>query len=205
MTILSDDVSVANIGKPHIYILKDVGNKALKIGFSIDCNKRFLNHSTANPFLKLIVVIPVENQAVERKLHKQMIAFRIPGTREWYSDSLFFRNILDVFFVLDNIVSDSIIELTTKFLPDADDAFDSYIPSKISDHYVESLIIQAWLEEKPMAEIAGNILAFGLEKSYKPCRASLAHIAKSLGLSVDKLKAGILNGTIAPLSSHSKD
>lgn len=205
MTIISNVPTVSILKKPHIYILKDIGNKALKIGYSLDCDRRFMTHNTANPFLKLIAIIPVKNQAVEQKLHKRMLSFRIPQTREWYVDTLFFRNLLDVFFVLENIVEDSIIDLTTKFLPDVSDSFNSYIPGKISEYYYQKLIVRSWLEEKPMAEIAGEILASGLDDSDHFCYSALARIAKTMGLSTEALKTGILNGTIAPLSSHHKD
>ena len=67
----------------HIYVLEDKANKAVKIGFSTEVNKRVKNHKS-NPFLKEIGRYPVQNIKTEINLHKILLPYRVSGTMEWY-------------------------------------------------------------------------------------------------------------------------
>lgn len=67
-----------------IYVLKDAGNNALKVGFSTDVEKRIKNHKTSHPFLELVYTFPVLSICVEQSLHQLLRKHLIKGTVEWY-------------------------------------------------------------------------------------------------------------------------
>ena len=82
----------------RIYVLKDAKNQALKVGYSSDVEKRMAQHKCSNPFLVPIAFFPVNQRSTEVTLHRQLDAYRIPDTREWYIDSPQLRSAICDFF-----------------------------------------------------------------------------------------------------------
>lgn len=67
-----------------IYVLKDAGNDALKVGFTSNLKSRIKAHKTSHPFLELIYCFGVNSIAAESALHKALKAYRVKGSTEWY-------------------------------------------------------------------------------------------------------------------------
>jgi predicted GIY-YIG superfamily endonuclease len=70
-----------------IYILKDSGNNALKIGFTTDLGAREKQHRTSNPFLTFVSSFPNMTQKTEKIIHDTLHKYRIKNTKEWYKNS----------------------------------------------------------------------------------------------------------------------
>lgn len=85
--------------KPQIYLLRDVGNHALKIGYSTDVYQRIAQHKTSHPFLSLIAIFPAIEQRTEKQLHLYLNWYRLPGTTEWYSDEPAVRDRINEYFL----------------------------------------------------------------------------------------------------------
>lgn len=71
----------------YIYILKDAGNNALKVGFSADIKKRLAQHKSSHPFLELVHSFGVQSIATEQALHQSLKQYKIKGASEWYKNS----------------------------------------------------------------------------------------------------------------------
>jgi hypothetical protein len=197
MDIVTKTKRVLRTGNPQIYILKDSGNNALKIGFSIDFDKRLAHHSTANPFLKLVAIVPVQCQKFEYKLHKLIARFRIPNTAEWYSDSEALRNLLNTLFVSEGLLSEESIAISIKFL------FDSNLETQNSVHRLSlssvtyfELSIEAWLENKSLSKTAKQAIVEYLEETSANRANKLKAIGKRVNLTGDELRTAILDGRI---------
>jgi hypothetical protein len=86
------------IQSTHIYVLKDVANKVLKVGVTNDIENRLIQHKSSNPFLVAIGFFPVNSKRQETLLHKLLLPYRIPGLREWYSDIPEVRDLIAQYF-----------------------------------------------------------------------------------------------------------
>lgn len=190
----------SNKGNPHIYILRDAGNNALKIGYTLDLQQRLRAHSTSNPFLKLIVAFPVPGQYLETTLHKILRDFKIANTREWYQDSPELRDSLRAFFV------------TNGFNVNPDwDSVDISIPSsaigrqnicsalaiKLTPYYLGLLGIEAWIGGRSTEKQATDDLIRKIEERQLFRIESLTYLAHKMEITYEQLWEGILNGTIA--------
>lgn len=93
--------SVVIVSNCHIYVLKDVANKALKIGFTADTDRRVAQHKASNPFLVPLAFYPVTSMSIEKQLHEALNTYRIQGTREWYRNTPELRQAIFNFFFED--------------------------------------------------------------------------------------------------------
>lgn len=84
--------------KGVIYVFKDNGNNAFKIGFTVDLQKRQKQHLTSNPFLELVAVYENCDLDLEGKIHNALDKYRIKGTTEWYKANKNITLILSEFF-----------------------------------------------------------------------------------------------------------
>jgi hypothetical protein len=73
-----------------VYILRDPGNQALKVGYSSDMHGRFKSHTSSNPFLKPVKVFYMAQPSrCERDCHANLERYRVPNTKEWFYDDPF--------------------------------------------------------------------------------------------------------------------
>ena len=67
-----------------IYVIEEGLNGRLKIGTSVNVNNRIKNHQGSNSRQLNIVMTFEGGHALESKIHKDLEAYRIPKTKEWY-------------------------------------------------------------------------------------------------------------------------
>ena len=70
----------------YVYVLRDTGNRIIKLGFTSDPDARLSQHRSSNPFLIPIALFPVNSQICETVAHDLLKPYRVTGTREWYYD-----------------------------------------------------------------------------------------------------------------------
>lgn len=194
MDSIAQEARIPKRAKPLIYVFKDVANKALKIGFSIDIDQRTKQHSTANPFLKLIAAIPVTEQSVEAKLHRALRPYRMPNTAEWYSDTHSLRDRLHQFFVDEGALTENNWDLICLYPPDSKENDFLYVDLPL--FYTQQLKLTAWMTNRSMAEEMKKILTDGVERNLKDTNRMLADYARRMGISLQELEKGIFDGTI---------
>ena len=69
-----------------VYMLRDSGNKSLKIGFTTNLKNRLCAHSTSNPFLSVVTILQNVDRKAEKIIHDKLCKYRLVGTTEWYKD-----------------------------------------------------------------------------------------------------------------------
>lgn len=84
---------------PQIYILRDKGNQALKVGFSFNLQERVLKITGIHPFVVTIAVFDVTNITTEKRLHRELDAYRFGFATEWYPDVAEVRDRINKFMV----------------------------------------------------------------------------------------------------------
>lgn len=184
------------VGLPSIYVFKDIGNKAIKVGFSIDYDSRKKRHNTSNPFLKLVALLPVTAQSVEFELHKILTPYRLPDCVEWYADSYKLRYTLHRFFADEGVLTKPNWDIFSKYPPDSKELDCFYV--NLPDVYSRQLIIIAWLSGKSGSEQIADFLFGTIEESIGKYDYVLSGVARQMGITTDQLTSGILDGTIAP-------
>jgi hypothetical protein len=70
----------------YVYVLRDIGNRIIKLGFTSDPDVRLSHHRSTNPFLIPIALFPVNSQVCETVAHDLLKPYLVTGTRQWYYD-----------------------------------------------------------------------------------------------------------------------
>lgn len=90
---------------PTLYIYRDPGNKALKVGVTVDLSGRRKNSTAANPFLILTATFEIADVELERRLQRYLQPHAIANCVGWYPDTAQVREKINR-FMLDNDVID---------------------------------------------------------------------------------------------------